>query len=122
MPARERARLTPLVANALDAAGQHMQQEPADELGTNNGLIHLLDGHWNRMRRLEQPPDASRIGLDLPSRDAVVLQDLEVEHRASIEAEPIANFLRDGDLALAGKCGEHDEILKLDSDPYIHIV
>jgi hypothetical protein len=82
-------------------------------------LIHLLNGQWSRMRRLEQPADAPRIGQDPPSCDGIVLKELEVEHRASIEAEAIANLLREGDLAFAGKCCEHNEILELELIPYI---
>ena len=85
-----------------------------------SSLSHrLLDGQRRLVRRLEQPTDAPCIGQDPPSRDGVVLQDLEVEHRAGIQSESIANFLREGDLALAGECGEHGEILECESSPYI---
>lgn len=80
--------------------------------------IHPFGGKWNRMRGLEQPTDAPRVVQDLPSRDDVVFQDLEVKHRFSIEAEPTGNFLQ-GDLALAGECGVHGVIVELESNPCI---
>ncbi|MCC7150451.1 MAG: hypothetical protein IT501_00490, partial [Rubrivivax sp.] len=64
-----------------------------------HGLVHLFDGQWRSVRRLQQPPETPGIGLDVPGGDRVVGLDLEVEDRAGIQVQPVANLLGQGELA-----------------------
>ena len=75
-----------------------------------HGLIYLLDGHRRGMRRLEQALDSPTVGLDLPGGDRVVCLNLEVEDRSSIWVQTVANFLGQGELCLAGECGEREDV------------
>jgi hypothetical protein len=55
----------------------------------------------------------------MPGGDRVVGLDLEVEDRSSIQVQTVANLLGQGELSLAGQCGDMIASLEDRNLPYI---